>query len=158
MKIAYTLLFAASFTITQGYSNKKTINNNPINIVSAYNQSESNLNNALLELVEGINPKAFNKSWKTEANVWKEKVKSAADVSTLSSSYLTLVEQIKPKYFKPNWEKSKEKWVKQVKEARSNLALAGLLKTFYSNLNPDTFTKDWPSKGAQWVESLNKIE
>lgn len=158
MKIAYTLIFGISFSFATGYA-KSDINSNLTETkIVLLNQSESSLSNSLIELTEGINPKAFNKTWKNEGPVWSEKVKSAADVATLSAAYLTLSEQIKTKYFKPSWEKSKEKWVKQVKEARSNLALAGLLKSFYNNLVPETFTKEWPAKGAQWVETLSKIE
>jgi len=156
MKIIYTLLL--SISITSSFARSNRFNSAPSFNVINFNQTESNLNNALVELSEGINPKSYNKSWKTEGSVWTEKVKSAADVASLSAAYLTLAEQIKPKFFRPNWEKGKDKWVKQVKEARSNLALAGLLKTFYTNLKPETFTKEWPSKGAQWVETLNKIE
>ena len=158
MKIVYTLIlsFALSSTFAKEHNQTSSIlvfsnYNNP-------NQSENLLNSALISLSEGINPKAFNKAWKTEGTKWVEKVKVATDVSTLSAAYLTLSEQIKPKYFKPSWEKSKDKWVKQVKEARSNLALAGLLKSFYNHLTPETFTEDWQSMGAQWLETLNKIE
>ena len=154
------LISSLFLTFTLSFGSADPISNTVIEYHRSYrlNQAESSLNNALVELGEGINPKSFDKSWKTEGPVWVEKVKSATDVATLSSAYLTLAENIKPKFYKPNWEKSKEKWVKQVKEARSNLALAGLLKTFYSNLIPETFTKEWAEKGNQWVESLNKIE
>lgn len=158
MKIIYTLLLTISFTVAFGHEPK--IESGSI-IFGSYlnpNQTENLLNNALVELSEGINPKAYNKTWKTEGPVWVEKVKGASDVATLSAAYLSLAELIKPKYYKPSWEKAKDKWVKQVKEARSNLALAGLLKSFYNNLTPETFTKEWPAKGAQWVETLSKIE
>jgi hypothetical protein len=158
MKIIYTLILTVCFNHTFAHDPKFESSSVVFGSYISPNQSENLLNNALLELSEGINPKAFNKAWKTEGAAWTEKVKGAADVAALISAYLTLSEQIKPKYFKPNWEKSKDKWVKQVKEARSNLALAGLLKSFYNYLTPETFTKEWPSKGAQWVETLNKIE
>jgi hypothetical protein len=158
MKIIYTLILTISFH--QAFSHEPRFESAAIvsGISINLNQTENLLNNALVELSEGINPKSFNKAWKTEGAKWTENVKGANDVATLSAAYLTLSEQIKPKYFKPTWEKGKEKWVKQVKEARSNLALAGLLKSFYNNLTPEIFTKEWPSKGAQWVETLNKIE
>lgn len=158
MKIIYTTLIA--FSLNTAFAVEPQLETASL-FFGCYinpNQTENLLNNALIELSEGINPKAFSKSWKTEGPIWSEKVKAAADVATLSAAYLTLSEQIKPKYFKPTWEKSKDKWVKQVKEARSNLALAGLLKSLYNNLTPETFTKEWPSKGAQWVETLAKIE
>jgi hypothetical protein len=158
MKIVFTLMLTLAISNTFATEYKKA---SPLLVISKnnnQNQSENLLNVALISLSEGINPKSFNKAWKTEGPKWVEKVKVATDVSTLSAAYLTLSEQIKPKYFKPSWEKSKDKWVKQVKEARSNLALAGLLKSFYNNLTPETFTKDWPSMGAQWLETLNKIE
>lgn len=158
MKIVYTLLLTITLTSQVGFAHKIAYNSFSSTNILKLNQSEISLNNALVELSEGINPKSYNKTWKKEGAAWVDKVKGATDVATLSAAYLTLVEQIKPKFFKPSWEKSKEKWVKQVKEARSNLALAGLLKTFYNNLIPETFTKEWPSKGAQWVETLNKIE
>lgn len=158
MKIVYTLILAISFNHSFAKDPKFETTHLVFGSYINPNQTENLLNNALVELSEGINPKAFNKAWKTEGATWTEKVKGATDVATLSAAYLTLSEKIKPKYFKPTWEKSKEKWVKQVKEARSNLALAGLLKSFYNNLTPETFTKEWPSKGAQWVETLNKIE
>jgi hypothetical protein len=158
MKTIYTLIVALSFSSAFAVEPKIQSSYLVDGFYTNLNQSENLLNNALVELSEGINPKAFNKAWKKEGPAWVEKVKGATDVATLSATYLTLSEQIKPKYYKPSWEKSKDKWVKQVKEARSNLALAGLLKSFYNNLTPETFTKDWPSKGAQWVETLNKIE
>jgi hypothetical protein len=158
MKIVYTLLLTISLTSSIGFANKFSKNSLKLKHNYHLNQSENSVNNALVELSEGINPKAFNKTWKKEGAAWVEKVKGATDVATLSAAYLTLAEQIKPKYFKPSWEKSKDKWVKQVKEARSNLALAGLLKSFYNNLTTETFTKEWPSKGAAWVETLSKIE
>lgn len=158
MKIAYTLLLTLSISTIFGHSTKVSQTTNNIQHSIYENQSESNFNSALIELSEGINPKSYNKTWKTEGAAWTDKVKAAADVSALSASLLEFSEYIKPKFFKPSWEKAKDKWVKQVKEARSNLALAGLLKSFYNNLTPETFTKEWPSKGAQWVETLNKIE
>jgi hypothetical protein len=158
MKIVYTLLLTLSISSSIGFAHKCSINPLKYSSHSKFNQSENTLNSALVELTEGINPKAFNKTWKKEGAAWIEKVKGATDVATLSAAYLSLAEQIKPKYFKPAWEKSKDKWVKQVKEARSNLALAGLLKSFYNNLTAETFTKEWPAKGAAWVETLNKIE
>ncbi len=158
MKIIYTLLLTISFNFTFAHEPKIDYSSLVYGCYINPNQSENLLNNALVELSEGINPKAFNKTWKTEGAAWVEKVKGATDVATLSAAYLTLSEKIKPKYFKPTWEKSKDKWVKQVKEARSNLALAGLLKSFYNNLTPETFTKEWPTKGAQWLETLSKIE
>jgi hypothetical protein len=158
MKIIYTLILAISFNATFALEPKIETSSLVFGSYINPNQTENLLNSALVELSQGINPKAFNKVWKTEGKLWVEKVNGATDVATLSAAYLTLSESIKPKYFKPNWEKSKDKWVKQVKEARSNLALAGLLKSLYNNLTPETFSKDWPSKGAQWVETLNKIE
>lgn len=158
MKIVYTLILTLSFSNIFGYKNQIKKSNPIIPYLIYENQTESNFNNALIELSEGINPKSFNKAWKTEGAAWSDKVKGASDIATLSASLLSFSEHIKPKFFKPSWEKAKDKWVKQVKEARSNLALAGLLKSLYNNLTPETFAKDWPSKGAQWVETLNKIE
>ena len=158
MRIKYMLLFAISLTPTNGYTNSNINFDQQNNFNLNPNQTEKSLNNALVRLAEGINPKSFNKSWKTEGPVWLDKVKAASDIPTLSIYYLMLAENIKPKLFKPSWEKSKEKWVKQVKEARSSLALAGLLKSFYNHLLPETFTKDWSSIGTQWVEILSNIE
>ncbi|HRG60165.1 MAG TPA: hypothetical protein PK323_14520 [Bacteroidia bacterium] len=158
MKIVYTLILTLSFSNIFGHKNQIIKSNQSKPYFIHENQTESNFNTALIELSEGINPKAFNKAWKTEGAAWSDKVKGASDIATLSASLLSFSEHIKPKFFKPSWEKAKDKWVKQVKEARSNLALAGLLKSLYNNLTPETFTKDWPSKGAQWVETLNKIE
>ncbi len=128
------------------------------NSVVLKHEEHANLNTALTVLAEGINPKSFNKTWKTEKSIWLEKTNSATDVNALSASMVTLSEQIKPKYFKPAWEKNKTRWIKQVKEARSTLALAGLLKTFSGNLKPEAYTKDWPTAAKQWVEILNTIE
>ncbi len=158
MRIIYMLLFAISLTPTIGFTNSNINFDQQNNFTLNPNQTEKSLNNALVQLAEGINPKSFNKSWKTEGPAWLDKVKAASDIPTLSISYLMLAENIKPKLFKPSWEKSKEKWVKQVKEARSSLALAGLLKSFYNHLLPETFTKDWSSIGSQWVEMLSNIE
>lgn len=158
MKIVYILAITLASSLSFG---KTSINKHPLfgSFTNLYlEQTDGSLNSTLVEFSEGINPKSYSKSWKTEGPKWVDKVKNASDVATLSSAYLTLAEQIKPKFFKPSWEKSKDKWVKQVKEARSNLALAGLLKSFYNNLKPEVFTKDWPSKGAQWLEMLNNIE
>ena len=158
MRIKCILLLAISITPAIGFTHSHGILNQKNNFTINPNQTENSLNSALVRLAEGINPKSFNKSWKTEGPVWMDKVKAASDIPTLSISYLMLAENIKPKLFKPSWEKSKEKWVKQVKEARSKLALAGLLKSFYNHLLPETFTKDWSSIGTQWVEILSNIE
>lgn len=158
MKVLYTALLSITISSLYGHtSNPKQFQ--PITCIAFQtDQNTGNLNSVLVELSEGINPKAYQKVWKTDGPVWTEKVKNAADVPSLSASLLEFSEKIKPKFFKPTWEKAKDKWVKQVKEARSNLALAGLLKSFYNHLTPETFTKEWPGKGAQWVETLNKIE
>jgi hypothetical protein len=66
MKIVFTLMltFAVSNTFATEY--KKA---SPLLVISKnnnQNQSENLLNVALISLSEGINPKAFNKAWKTE--------------------------------------------------------------------------------------------
>jgi hypothetical protein len=76
MKIIYTTLLA--FTLNTAFAVEPQLETASL-FFGCYinpNQTENLLNNALIELSEGINPKAFSKSWKTEGPALVRKGKS----------------------------------------------------------------------------------